>query len=449
MMQTAESLYTASSDVQPRCRFTIPAVVILVSCMLASLAAVTTPLGVTVINNSNSITDILATQIIQNVLNQTLGGLTSFFSGFTDEAVLFAGDPGITDALADIDTISDNKRNIIIAALNTFRRNPSITAMSCWLPTPNTTRPPVMIGITNQRCSKSSSELVSDKCASRVYRNATAFDVTYEISIDNTTGADVDGIFNILSAGDFINISTPEFSNIYNPEYKMWEMRFEIPYEPKEESSTNLKSSSRRICRASIEMESKMNSFLISLKPTVGSIVYLVDDAGFMAASSVSESTVANETFRYTASNNIDPLISSSGNKFVEEYGSIEAVPDGYFKTVALDGALYILASNDFKMPFSLQKYKVVVVIPRLDFYGSTEQSTHKALILVAILSCVGVTFVAGLSFLAILPLKKMESSMRQLTKFDFSVLEQGKLESTSFVLEYNIVETTFLKMVK
>ncbi|KAJ3320587.1 hypothetical protein HDU76_000271 [Blyttiomyces sp. JEL0837] len=192
-----------------------------------------------------------------------------------------------------------------------------------------------------------------------------------------------------------------------------------------------------------------MSKFLKDLKPTPNTVLYMVDDLGFMVASSINGTAVINETARYTPTNNIDPVIFSSANSLVNENGSIDQIPDEYFDTVNLNGTLYLLASRDLVMPISFQIYKVIMVVPRTDFYGATERSTRKALITVGILSSVGVVVVAILSLLAVYPLRKMANSMKQLTKFDFSVLEKGKLKSTSFVLELNIVETSFLQMVK
>ncbi|KAJ3307342.1 hypothetical protein HDU76_004654 [Blyttiomyces sp. JEL0837] len=154
----------------------------------------------------------------------------------------------------------------------------------------------------------------------------------------------------------------------------------------------------------------------LGLKPSAGSVMYLLDDLGFMMASS--------------------------------ENGTYSKDPDGFMSTVKLGGATYIMVTRDVIMPMSFQVYKMIMITPQVDFYGATEQS-KKAVVMTGILCVVGVIIVAVAAFFAVLPLRRMAKSMEQLTKFDFTVLEGGKLESKSLITEYNRVESTFLVMVK
>ncbi|KAJ3333735.1 hypothetical protein HDU76_004547 [Blyttiomyces sp. JEL0837] len=385
-------------------------------------------LGITVVSNSIFVTDTLATQLIENVMNQSIAGVNSFLTRFADQANAHKGaiivneNPAFTTELARLDGVAFNTPNVTLTALNMVRHNPFVA------------------GITSVSCSTSP----TGKCTYRVYRNATAGKSLYQVPIDPITGADVGPLEIITASNAYLPDTAPKYQTFYHQGYKFWAIQLKYPYQPVESINDPTR---KRYCRAGIEMQTTLSAFFKSIKPTVNSILYMVDDLGFIVVSS------ENGTMANTPSNNINSVIASTGKSLIAEAGNITNVPNNYLKTVMLDGTKYILASKDFQMPSTSQINKVVMVVPYLDFYGTTESSTTKALVIalviVGIVSSIGVVFVAGLSLLAVLPLRRMANSMRELTKFDFSVLENGKLESTSIVSEFNLVESTFLKMVK
>ncbi|KAJ3333736.1 hypothetical protein HDU76_004548 [Blyttiomyces sp. JEL0837] len=426
------------------CRFTIPAMVFLVLSMMATLGSVTIPLGITVISNSNFVTDSLATQLIQNVMNQSIAGVNTFLTRFADGAILINQNPAWTTELANIDDIAGNKPNININALNMVRYNPYVAALTCWWPLPNETDTNIntLLGITSVSCSTSP----TGKCTYRVYRNSTAGKSLYQVPIDPVSGVDIGSLEVITASNNYIPDPEPVYQTFYHRGYQFWAIQLKYPYHPYESENDT---TTKRYCRAGIEMQTSLSAFFKSIKPTPNSILYMVDDLGFIVVSSENGTMAINTTTRYTPTNNINSVIASSGNCLVADFGDISKVPDNYFKTVNLEGTRYILASKDFQMPSTSQINKVVMVVPYLDFYGATESATKKALVVVGVVVSVGALFVATLSLFAILPLRKMAHSMRELTQFDFSVLENGSLESSSFVTEFNAVEATFRQMVK
>ncbi|KAJ3342156.1 vacuolar transporter chaperone [Entophlyctis luteolus] len=100
-------------------------------------------------------------------------------------------------------------------------------------------------------------------------------------------------------------------------------------------------------------------------------------------------------------------------------------------------------------MPLSMQPYQMVLIAPREDYFGASDAAQKRALIISGSLAAVAVLLSCIMAYLSSLPLKKMSESMKKFTKFDFSSLENGTLESKSFVTELNTVETSFLTMVK
>ncbi|KAJ3142589.1 hypothetical protein HK100_000489 [Physocladia obscura] len=167
--------------------------------------------------------------------------------------------------------------------------------------------------------------------------------------------------------------------------------------------------------------------------------MFLLDDTGLIVSSTVNNTVriALNSTFRYNSySNNANPIINSLGKALISIYGLNTTtnrynLPNFTINFATLQGELYIVSTMLVIMPESNQQYTLVLYAPRSDFYA------------------IGLLLVAIIAYVGSLPLRRMSLSMKYLTKFDFSVLESGKLDSTSRITELYNVESSFLGMVK
>ncbi|KAJ3120866.1 hypothetical protein HK100_012615 [Physocladia obscura] len=205
-----------------------------------------------------------------------------------------------------------------------------------------------------------------------------------------------------------------------------------------------------------------IEELLNSLLPSPKSNIFLLDDNGLMIASTMNgtvESSIfvaPNLTFRYNSySNNPDPHVNAVGTFLALNFGisattNAFTIPTNFtinFMTIAETS--YIVATQLVYMTGTDQVYTLVSFMPRSDFYGTSDSAFRDGL-MASLLIAVGGLFLSGvLAYLGSIPLKRLAKSMEKLTKFDFSVLESGTLNSTSLVSELNNVETTFLIMVK
>ncbi|KAJ3408138.1 hypothetical protein HDV05_005138 [Chytridiales sp. JEL 0842] len=195
-----------------------------------------------------------------------------------------------------------------------------------------------------------------------------------------------------------------------------------------------------------------LEQLFVDLLPSKDSSIFFVDDFGLMVASSINNTVALDSTLRYSPTTNPNSQIATVGRFLESQYGPFSnsaLLPNSSFQQANLNGQPYIIATKKIFMPVSNQQYSLVVTVPRADFYGRSDTSFRNAIIISACLGATGLILVAILSYLASIPLKRLAYSMAQLTKFDFSVLENGALEHTSFIAELNQVEGTFLTMVK
>ncbi|KAJ3088843.1 hypothetical protein HK100_007928, partial [Physocladia obscura] len=213
--------------------------------------------------------------------------------------------------------------------------------------------------------------------------------------------------------------------------------------------------SSLRTGYASLDCLTGLPVLFTSLAPSANSNMYMLDDFGLMVTSTINGTIAINGTNRYNGySNNPDSRIAGIGNFLANKYGltssGVFAINSNFTQnSVTIAGTVYIVSTQFLVMPSSGQQYTLILFAPRSDFYSKADNALHNAIMVSLIIVAVGIILVGGMAHLGSLPLKKLAVSMEKLTKFDFSVLESGSLDSTSFVKELNRVESTFLLMVK
>ncbi|KAJ3198776.1 hypothetical protein HDU82_001036 [Entophlyctis luteolus] len=254
---------------------------------------------------------------------------------------------------------------------------------------------------------------------------------------------------------------------------------------------------SGRMSINSLQCLGAFQTLLQSLLPSPNAQMLLLDDLGMMVASTVANTIAANSTVRYALSNNPDAATAAVGAYLTAQYGgtssSSSALSIGsnftMSSSVSILGAPTIVATQLVAMPGTAQTFVLVMFAPRADFYGAaappfpfplpcpprraralhrqSEAAFRQALITSLSIAAAGIVLVAAMAYFASLPLKRLVNSMNkvtalhylrstsaqniphQLKQFDFTVLENGSLESNSVISELYAVETAFLSMVK
>ncbi|KAJ3167224.1 hypothetical protein HK101_011807 [Irineochytrium annulatum] len=183
--------------------------------------------------------------------------------------------------------------------------------------------------------------------------------------------------------------------------------------------------------------------------PTPDSIIFLIDEAGFIAASTAPGTLAWNDTLRHTPLDTNASAITVAGRTLLQQYGSYGAVPAATnLQFINVGRPQWLMGTSALTMPTTSQTYQLVLLTPRVDFYGATDAARVKSLVISCSVAAVGVGLTILLGYLATQPLNKLAMNMKQLTRFDFSALENGRLASSSIVAEIRDVEIAFRVMV-
>ncbi|KAJ3126113.1 hypothetical protein HK101_005803, partial [Irineochytrium annulatum] len=251
----------------------------------------------------------------------------------------------------------------------------------------------------------------------------------------------------------------PEFDDFYDLKVKplytarfvpgvfaKWSLAFSFQYSP-----TPSIIESYMLCKLNIPIDT-LTVTLEDMKPTPDSILFVLDDQGFLLVSTENGTVGVNATLRQTAPGNTNPVIAAAGSTLASKYGhgSITALPnDTGVETITVGSQSWLVGSKVVVMPVSGQLFQLVLLVPRADYYGKLEYASLKSLIIACGTAVVGICVAILFGYLSSQPLRILARNMHQLAKFDFSVLDAGRLESTSMVQEINEVESTFWIMVR
>ncbi|KAJ3279271.1 hypothetical protein HK104_001606 [Borealophlyctis nickersoniae] len=191
----------------------------------------------------------------------------------------------------------------------------------------------------------------------------------------------------------------------------------------------------------------------INSKPTPNSQVILYDAKnGRLLISSVPETSFKSLTTgeRYLFVESPDPRISNVGLAVQALYGNVTQVPINAEQLLTasydINGEPWFITTRYFTaLPYN---WIMVVAIPRRDFFARIDSSQKTGTIVAAVVAVGGALLVSMAAFAALRPLHALSTSMKQLTKFDFSSLEGGILDNRSFVREIRNLQETFSAMV-
>ncbi|KAJ3205446.1 hypothetical protein HDU82_005190 [Entophlyctis luteolus] len=231
-----------------------------------------------------------------------------------------------------------------------------------------------------------------------------------------------------------------------------WNLQYASVYYP---SKTD--TSSARLVAIGLDCILAVSVLFDSLTPSPNAHIFLLDDQGLMVASSGNQST-SNGSVRYNIhTNNSDALVLSLGQLLYSQYGAgaatnVLVLPNTTLNFFSVGGTTYILATKNIYMPVSNQVFVMKLDRDFVWYCGSRDNPCRGS----------GISGVVSAAQHGKVYEKRKFSSpfldaalivalfiFPQLTKFDFSVLESGTLESKSRVSELHDVESSFLEMVK
>ncbi|KAJ3216185.1 hypothetical protein HDU67_009834 [Dinochytrium kinnereticum] len=434
----------------------VPIWLVLAFLMTSAIGAIVVPLGVIFVGTSQRSLNSLSTTTVQLVLRTasegiisllattsgTLEGLvnsTYFGNDFTSSMGNVRGSPTLVPTLAK----ALNSHSFISAVVCS---QPGQTAIGPAGPYTNRTNVQVIAGVAPGATGRSSIALFADPSTGAFVRMGMLDPVTYAIVRDeqiNPLGVAGDGdvaLKNMLS-------STPSVEPYF-------EMSFYKNYWRSPDGVG--RTTPDFACSVGSLVDASITVVLNSIKVTDNTIIMLMDESGLLLSTNRNNSISIplSTTFsRVTPDLSPNSEVAAIGKGVSELYGgfaSIPAVPAGNLTAVNQirlgDGKTWFVSSSGFSVKG--QKFTLVVSFPRSDMFAELDQAAMTGIIIASSVASVGVVLIGLLTFLSLRPLQRMASSMNQLTKFDFSSLENGQLRSRSPMTEIREVETVFNMMV-
>ncbi|KAJ3417075.1 hypothetical protein HDV05_006934 [Chytridiales sp. JEL 0842] len=448
--------------------FRIPMMVLILVILLSALIMVVVPLGYISLDSGQKITADLTQRVIEGVVQRAGDSLVAVFGQFA-VSMYAAGALPTTPSIVNnyYDNMAASQPNTTLALIRVMERNPVSSAIWTRLRQnlTGTQRASYYFpgfGVTKNPCEFYSGVNAAPNatCYARIWSEPRNADLMGRV-VDPIYGNDIAPEMTLIKdnrpfilpiISDYISnvtITKPTWDVIWTAgRFSRYSFVYTFAHvaDPRDPYRMTWLTTGYLPCLTNLEALFK------ELLPSADSSIFLVDDAGFMVASSVNNTVTVNSTLRYTPTSNPDPNLTTVGRFLESQYGAFSnpsLLPNNTFQQANLNGAPYIIATKKIYMPVSNQPFALVVYVPRVDFYGRSDTSFRNAIIISSCLGVTGLILVAIMSYAASIPLKRLAYSMAQLTKFDFTVLENGALEHTSFIAELNQVEGTFLTMVK
>ncbi|KAJ3333459.1 Adenylate cyclase type 10, partial [Blyttiomyces sp. JEL0837] len=431
----------------------VPVIVVLIALLLVSVGAITIPLGAIIANNAANVVDDMTQHVIDGVMRESVHSVEDFLESFA--GLIHAA--GENTALDDVfkyhyKDYSIPMPNVTSVMVKTAWQNKYINGL---VPPGTPGYNVTSVGIIKEPCSALGLPY-GGICALRTwtdYNNGKALsaaiidpDTTQDLQflgriVENSTDAITNRVYQ-----RFVDLHMgPYFRTDYiNGGYAGWFLLHQYVYLP-----NATRKETARMCRGYLMMESSLESFFATVKPTDDSILFMIDDENKMIVSTVNGTVSPNSTYRYYPYEAPDAIIKGASQSLLNQYGDLSKLPNTTSQVLNLAGEAWIVNTATTHTPHSGQAYQIFLCIRRSYYYGASEAAFKRALIIAVVLTVVGLLLVITLGYFAVRPLQSLVVSMQTLTQFDFSVIENGDLNNRSIVKEIFLVESTFLTMVK
>ncbi|KAJ3043036.1 hypothetical protein HDV00_005943 [Rhizophlyctis rosea] len=205
---------------------------------------------------------------------------------------------------------------------------------------------------------------------------------------------------------------------------------------------------------------SSLEHYLPTIKPTNNTVIAFIDTKGAMIASSEPYATAdlnqpANVVVtRYKAHASSNPIIAATAKYLFPSYAtsddayvaSVQTAPEITDSFTGPDGTQYLLQTRWISDPYGL-RWLMLLTTPRADFFAPIDKMKYTVIGVCVGLGLLGVLFAIFASIVVIMPIKRLNSAMREATNFDFSALRSGYLDHRSAFLEIAEMQHAFALM--
>ncbi|KAJ3098786.1 hypothetical protein HDU96_010943 [Phlyctochytrium bullatum] len=454
----------------------IPIWLVLIFLMTAAIAAIVVPLSFVFVGTSNRSINSLTETTSQLVLRSATSEVSKFLEATAETLENLVNstyfDNDFTAAISTPGVGVRNSSTLIPAMAKSLNSQPFISAVVCAAPGqtaqgpagPFTNRTNVQLisavgipGTTGKATIAIIGEPTTSPFLSMAMLNPSNYAILKETQMGpiSVSGETDTALKNMLSASP-ATAAYFDITYINTTLSKFWQMSF---YKNVWRSPENAgKSAPDFSCSVGSLVDSSISVVLNTIKPTANTVLMLLDEENLLLSTNRNNSIAANETStaprRVLPADSPNPDVAQVGKGILDVFGSYSKLPRGSaanaestINQVKLaDGKMWFLSSAGFAVRG--QQFTLVVAFPRSDMFDALDKASILGIIIASSVSVGGVLLMALLTFLSLRPLHKMAQAMEQLTRFDFSSLENGGLKSRSPMTEIRHVENTFNEMV-
>ncbi|KAJ3131892.1 hypothetical protein HK101_004660, partial [Irineochytrium annulatum] len=443
----------------------IPTWVLLLLLMTGSIAAIVAPMAIIFLSNSSDSINDLSTITIQLAATEASQAIESVISSTTQILEgLVTGPYFIKDFLANAGNVNAST-TVFPAMLSSVATGTYVNSIEC-----RTMQTQTAIGIMGPYLNRTDVTAVITAPEPGVERtpivvhndpstNGGLFLETFAFhnfsSYVSTTGigpAPLTGLDITLAQQNNRSVA-PYFDTTYYTvgAFSFWQMTYSknIWVNPASAGETTPDVN----CAVGIVVDLSLSVLLNSVRVTNNTVVLLMDTEGRLLSTNRPNSiaTPANVSVRVTPDLSPTTEVALVGKGLLSIFGSYGSIPTGSMSTVYQrtfnDGQPWFLTTS--VMNISGTPFTFVVAFPRSDMFAKMDAAEKRGVIIAACVAAAGLICTALMTFLSLRPLYAMAKNMTQLTKFDFSLLENGVLDRRSFLAEIREAETVFDTMVK
>ncbi|KAJ3085439.1 hypothetical protein HK102_014167 [Quaeritorhiza haematococci] len=209
-------------------------------------------------------------------------------------------------------------------------------------------------------------------------------------------------------------------------------------------------------CRFDLLIDYEFRDLLDIMQAELDRAIILFNDNGDIAAASLGkrnnqtcfgvcaggESISLNRTWDSIAENVRTDLKTLYGS-----YANIPTTPQILYRRI--NDTDFVVSVSAFNLT-EVDTYILAAVVPYDQVFGNIDRANGNSIIIFIVVT-VGVVSISGVAmWFSLKPLYTLSVAMESLTRFDFAVLEEGKLlDVRSFIMEIAHIQTTFSVMVK
>ncbi|KAI8804672.1 hypothetical protein BJ742DRAFT_904864 [Cladochytrium replicatum] len=214
-------------------------------------------------------------------------------------------------------------------------------------------------------------------------------------------------------------------------------------------------------CNIIIEVQTSFSRFIEALSGTFtnGTRIFLFEQMSGLMVTADNASAIAGPKDRFQANGTADITIATLVTALQQRFPSTNSAQ--FISRAAFDGPtmrVYASVVNQGSVLFLVRvhlmtdfgtNWVAVIAIPYDGFFGATAAARVRALIIGSVLGAVGLSVTILLSYFTVRPLAILSKAIRELTKFDFSMLEKKSMDRRSMIKEINELQDTFMVMVR